>query len=55
MRKIEGDYNNVVGFFLQHLFFKFLDMLIDEDPDFLDFNQLLMAAFAAQMKTKIQN
>ena len=35
MRKIEGDYNNVVGFPAAS-FFKLLDMLVDEDPDFLD-------------------
>jgi len=35
VRKIEGDYNNVVGFPAAS-FFKFLELLNDEDPDFLD-------------------
>jgi len=35
VRKIEGDYNNVVGFPAAS-FFKLLDILVDEDPDFLD-------------------
>lgn len=35
IRKIEGDYNNVVGFPAAS-FFTFLDLLVDEDPDFLD-------------------
>ncbi|PFH48009.1 hypothetical protein AMATHDRAFT_6227 [Amanita thiersii Skay4041] len=35
IRKVEGDYNNVVGFPATS-FFKLLDLLIDEDPDFLD-------------------
>ena len=35
VRKIEGDYNNVVGFPAAS-FFKLLDLLVDEDPDFLD-------------------
>ncbi|KAF8885877.1 inosine triphosphate pyrophosphatase-like protein [Gymnopilus junonius] len=35
IRKIEGDYNNVVGFPAAS-FFKLLDLLVDEDPDFLD-------------------
>lgn len=35
MRKIEGDYNNVVGFPAAS-FLKLLDLLVDEDPDFLD-------------------
>ncbi|RDB25538.1 N-acetylserotonin O-methyltransferase-like protein [Hypsizygus marmoreus] len=35
VRKIEGDYQNVVGFPAAS-FFAFLDLLLDEDPDFLD-------------------
>ncbi len=35
IRKIEGDYNNVVGFPAAS-FFKFLEHLVDEDPDFLE-------------------
>ncbi|KJA25077.1 hypothetical protein HYPSUDRAFT_65027 [Hypholoma sublateritium FD-334 SS-4] len=35
VRKIEGDYNNVVGFPAAS-FFKLLDLLVEEDPDFLD-------------------
>jgi len=35
IRKIDGDYNNVVGFPATS-FFKFLDMLVDEEDDFLD-------------------
>ncbi|KAJ8455202.1 hypothetical protein ONZ45_g18222 [Pleurotus djamor] len=35
VRKIEGDYHNVVGFPAAS-FFKLLDLLIDEEPDFLD-------------------
>ncbi|KIM39188.1 hypothetical protein M413DRAFT_447151 [Hebeloma cylindrosporum] len=35
IRKVEGDYNNVVGFPAAS-FFKLLDLLVDEDPDFLD-------------------
>ena len=35
MRKIEGDYNNVVGFPAAS-FFTLLDLLVDEDPDFLE-------------------
>ncbi|EDR04082.1 uncharacterized protein LACBIDRAFT_320156 [Laccaria bicolor S238N-H82] len=35
IRKIEGDYNNVVGFPAAS-FFKLLDLLTEEDPDFLD-------------------
>lgn len=35
IRKIEGDYNNVVGFPAAS-FFKLLDILVDEDDDFLD-------------------
>jgi len=35
VRKIEGDYNNVVGFPATS-FFKFLDMLVDEEDDFLE-------------------
>lgn len=33
--KVDGDYNNVVGFPAAS-FFKFLDVLMDDDPDFLD-------------------
>lgn len=35
VRKIEGDYQNVVGFPMAS-FFKLLDVLVEEDPDFLD-------------------
>ncbi|TFK59890.1 Maf/Ham1, partial [Pluteus cervinus] len=35
VRKVEGDYHNVVGFPAAS-FFKLLDLLVDEDPDFLD-------------------
>ncbi len=35
IRKIEGDYNNVVGFPAAS-FFTLLDLLVDEEPDFLD-------------------
>jgi septum formation protein len=35
IRKIEGDYNNVVGFPAAS-FFKLLDLLAEEDPDFLE-------------------
>lgn len=35
IRKIEGDYNNVVGFPAAS-FFTLLDLLVDEDPDFLE-------------------
>ncbi|KAG6826144.1 hypothetical protein H0H92_000980 [Tricholoma furcatifolium] len=35
IRKVEGDYNNVVGF-PATAFFTFLDLLLDEEPDFLD-------------------
>ncbi|PFH44862.1 hypothetical protein AMATHDRAFT_165583 [Amanita thiersii Skay4041] len=35
IRKVEGDYNNVVGF-LATSFFNLLNLLVDEDPDFLD-------------------
>lgn len=35
VRKIEGDYQNVVGFPMAS-FFKLLDVLLEEDPDFLD-------------------
>ena len=35
MRKIEGDYNNVVVFPAAS-FFKLFDLLVDEDPEFLD-------------------
>ncbi|KDR78545.1 hypothetical protein GALMADRAFT_243959 [Galerina marginata CBS 339.88] len=35
IRKIEGDYNNVVGFPAAS-FFKLLDLLVEEDPDFLE-------------------
>jgi len=33
--KVDGDYSNVVGFPAAS-FFKFLGMLIEEDPDFLE-------------------
>ncbi|KAF8622791.1 hypothetical protein AX15_006721 [Amanita polypyramis BW_CC] len=33
--KVDGDYNNVVGFPAAS-FFKFLDVLMEDDPDFLD-------------------
>lgn len=35
VQKIDGDYNNVVGFPATS-FFAFLDMLIKENDDFLD-------------------
>jgi len=35
IRKIEGDYQNVIGFSAAS-FFKFLEMLVEEEPDFLD-------------------
>ncbi|KAG6917857.1 hypothetical protein DXG01_000762 [Tephrocybe rancida] len=35
IRKVEGDYHNVVGFPAAS-FFAFLDLLLDEDPDFLE-------------------
>ena len=35
IRKIEGDYYNVVGFPAAS-FFTFLDLLLEEDPDFLE-------------------
>ncbi|KAI0064921.1 Maf/Ham1 [Artomyces pyxidatus] len=35
VRKIEGDYNNVVGFPAAS-FFRFLDMLVEDDDDFLE-------------------
>ncbi|KAK0206899.1 inosine triphosphate pyrophosphatase-like protein [Desarmillaria ectypa] len=35
IRKIEGDYNNVVGFPAAS-FFTLLDLLVEEEPDFLD-------------------
>jgi septum formation protein len=35
IRKIDGDYNNVVGFPASS-FFKLLDILVEEDPDFLE-------------------
>jgi len=35
IRKIDGDYNNVVGFPAAS-FFKLLDILVEEDSDFLD-------------------
>lgn len=35
IRKVEGDYNNVVGFPAAS-FFKLLDLLVEEDADFLD-------------------
>jgi septum formation protein len=34
VRKIEGDYHNVVGFPAAS-FFRFLDMIVEEDADFL--------------------
>lgn len=35
IRKIEGDYHNVVGFPAAS-FFRFLDLLVEEDDDFLE-------------------
>jgi len=35
IRKVDGDYHNVVGFPAAS-FFKLLDLLVDEDPDFLE-------------------
>ena len=35
VRKIEGDYQNVVGFPAAS-FFRFLDLLVEEDDDFLE-------------------
>jgi len=35
IRKIDGDYSNVVGF-PSASFFKFLDLLVEEEDDFLD-------------------
>lgn len=35
IRKIEGDYHNVVGFPAAS-FFRFLDHLVEEDDDFLE-------------------
>ncbi|KAJ7366848.1 inosine triphosphate pyrophosphatase-like protein [Mycena albidolilacea] len=35
VRKVDGDYNNVVGFPAAS-FFRLLDLLLDEDSDFLD-------------------
>jgi predicted house-cleaning NTP pyrophosphatase (Maf/HAM1 superfamily) len=35
IRKFEGDYHNVVGFPAAS-FFRFLDLLVEEDDDFLD-------------------
>ena len=35
VRKIEGDYNNVVGFPAAS-FLKFLELLVEEEEDFLD-------------------
>lgn len=35
IRKIEGDFNNVVGFPAAS-FFKLLEVLVEEDPDFLE-------------------
>jgi hypothetical protein len=35
VRKIEGDYHNVVGFPAAS-FFRFLDLLVEEDDDFLE-------------------
>ena len=34
VRKVDGDYQNVVGFPAAS-FVKFLDLLIEEEPDFL--------------------
>lgn len=34
VRKVDGDYQNVVGFPAAS-FFKFLDMLLEEESDFL--------------------
>lgn len=34
MRKIEGDYHNVVGFPAAS-FFRLLDLMVEEDEDFL--------------------
>lgn len=34
VRKVDGDYHNVVGFPAAS-FFKFLDLLFEEEPDFL--------------------
>jgi predicted house-cleaning NTP pyrophosphatase (Maf/HAM1 superfamily) len=35
IRKVDGDYPNVVGFPAAS-FFKLLSMMVDEEPDFLD-------------------
>ena len=35
IRKIEGDYHNVVGFPAAS-FFRFLDLLVEDDDDFLE-------------------
>ena len=35
VRKVDGDYQNVVGFPAAS-FFKFLDLLIEEEDDFLE-------------------
>jgi septum formation protein len=35
IRKVDGDFHNVVGFPAAS-FFKFLDMLVEEEDDFLD-------------------
>lgn len=35
IRKVEGDYQNVVGFPAAS-FFRFLDVLVEEDDDFLE-------------------
>lgn len=35
IRKFEGDYHNVVGFPAAS-FFRFLDLLVEEDDDFLE-------------------
>lgn len=35
IRKVDGDYNNVVGFPAAS-FFKLLDIMVEEDPDFLE-------------------
>lgn len=35
IRKVDGDYNNVVGFPAAS-FFKFLDVLVEDEDDFLE-------------------
>jgi septum formation protein len=35
IRKVDGDYNNVVGFPAAS-FFTLLDLMVDEDDDFLE-------------------